>query len=394
MAVPPKNLFKEREVFMSFIKKTRTRTTRMLFLFVMISVAFGWSSGSAWATDWSDGFPLAKHAFLAQCRAYMVPVDVPSVGAAEVYGELCVPRGSTPETVQLLVHGTSYNHNYWDWPYRPDKYSHVLVALKNGYATFNIDRLGTGLSSKPNSSLVTVDAVVESMHQIVSKLRNGEIGRQSFSKVVYFGSSLSTALGWLLGSSHPEDIDFFVMTGLIHFTTQHFFNWVLQFHLDPACQDPKFKNWDIDCGYITTHPGTKGLFYLYEPNIDPINILLDEALKDIASPVLTLGTAVYVGVDAIHGTTVPVEPEGAPSRDIKVPTLVLFGEFDETGCGSDGFVCTDENIYNFEAPFYSPEAQLEVHVIKNTGHALTIHFSAPETANLTHDWLARKLAPH
>jgi pimeloyl-ACP methyl ester carboxylesterase len=383
--------FSKKEAFMFFFKKFQNRILGILWVFTLVLAGVIWSASSAYAMEGIDGLPLPKHLFLADCQTHMVPVNVPSVGAAEVYGELCVPRDSTPKTVQLLVHGTSYNHNYWDWPYQPDKYSHVLEALKRGYATFNIDRLGTGLSSKPDSSLVTVDAVVESLHQIVTKLRAGEIGGKSFSKVVYFGSSLSTALGWLLGSSHPGDIDLFVLTGLIHFTTQHFFNWVLQFHLDPACEEPKFKGWHIDCGYITTHPGTKGLFYLYEPNIDPINILLDEALKDIASPVLTLGTAVYVGVDAAHGITVPVDPETAPSRNIKVPVLEVFGEFDETGCGSDGFVCNDENIYNFEAPYYSPEAQLEVHVVKNTGHALTIHFSALETANFIHDWLAEKL---
>ena len=48
----------------------------------------------------------------------------------KIYGELCVPNGPAPDTVQLLVHGTTYNHNYWDWPEKPDAHSHVRAALE------------------------------------------------------------------------------------------------------------------------------------------------------------------------------------------------------------------------------------------------------------------------
>jgi pimeloyl-ACP methyl ester carboxylesterase len=311
------------------------------------------------------------------------------VGDTEIYGELCVPRGESPETVQFLVHGTSYNHHFWDWPYQPAKYSHVREALKKGYATFNIDRLGTGLSDKPDSTLVTADVMVEAFHQIVTKLRSGEIGGQAFSKVIYFGSSLSTAIGWLLGSQHPEDIDLFVLSGLIHLTRPGFFQMVVQWHVDPACEAFPWKYLGIDCGYIVTHPGTKGNFYHYEPNEDPFNLALDELLKDIASSTLTFTTAVYVGVGP--GGPGPVPVEGAPSRDIQVPVLVVFPEFDETGCGPDALVCTEENVYNFEAPFYSPEAELEVYVPADTGHAHTLHFSAKDTANFIHNWLGEHL---
>src|SRR5580692_6889128 len=90
---------------------------------------------------------MAKHDN-SDCQSFMVPVTVENVADAELYGELCIPKGRTPNTVQLLVHGTTYNHNYWDWPENPDTHSHVRAALAAGYATFNIDRLGVGKSTK------------------------------------------------------------------------------------------------------------------------------------------------------------------------------------------------------------------------------------------------------
>ncbi|HKY63382.1 MAG TPA: alpha/beta hydrolase [bacterium] len=353
---------------------------------ILIALTLGaWPTGPAEASG-SNGFPLQKHSALATCRAFLVPVNVEPVGNTEIYGELCVPRGGSPETVQFLVHGTSYNHHYWDWPYKPEKYSHVREALKRGYATFNVDRLGTGLSGKPNSELIFADTVIEAFHQVITKLRSGELGGRAFSKVVYFGSSLSTALGWLLGSQHPEDVDAFVLTGLIHLTRPGFLEMVAKWHIDPACEAFPWKYMGIDCGYIVTHPWTKDDFYHYEPNVEPINVALDELLKDIASSTLTFDTAQYVGVFAP-----PPVPEGAPSRDIHVPVLAVFPEFDETGCGPDALTCTEENVYNFEAPFYDPDAELEVYVPLATGHAMTIHDNALETTGVIHDWMEEKL---
>ena len=162
----------------------------------------------------------------AYCESFMVPVTVESVPDAKIYGELCVPAlRPPPTTVQLLVHGTTYNHNYWDWPEDPETHSHVRAALQAGYATFNVDRLGVGQSTKPASQLVTLAATVDTLHQVVTKLRSGAIGNHKFTRVVYFGSSLSTAYGWMEASVH-HDIDAFVMTGLLHITRPTFLGLV------------------------------------------------------------------------------------------------------------------------------------------------------------------------
>jgi pimeloyl-ACP methyl ester carboxylesterase len=122
---------------------------------------------------------MAKHDG-AKCQSFMVPVTVENVPGAKVYGELCVPSGRAPSTVQLLVHGTTYNHNYWDWPENPEVHSHVRAALKAGYATFNVDRLGVGQSTKPASHLVTLAATIDTLHQVITQLPAAKNSRVSF----------------------------------------------------------------------------------------------------------------------------------------------------------------------------------------------------------------------
>jgi len=313
----------------------------------------------------------------AQCQTFMVPVTVENVPDAKIYGELCVPTGRTPTTVQLLVHGTTYNHNYWDWPEDPDEHSHVRAALKAGYATFNVDRLGVGQSTKPASHLVTLAATVDTLHQVITQLRAGTIGGHKFSRVVYFGSSLSTAYGWVEASLH-DDIDAFVMTGLLHFTRPTFLGLV-QKNLYTVCEDPMFSEAGLDCGYITNRPGSKSIFFYNMTNADQHIIDTDERLKDVVSGLL---------IEQSVPLVLSQDPKDSPSRSIRVPTLVVFGEQDMTASGSDGIVCTDETVKRAEAPYYPlVPGGIDVHVVANTGHSLPLHRGGRGTADFIMDWL-------
>ena len=88
-----------------------------------------------------------------------------------MHGQLCMPAGPAPTTVQLLVHGATYSRVYWDFPYQPERYSYQRDMARHGYATFAVDRLGTGQSSKPPSVTLLDSVEAASIHQIVGHLR-------------------------------------------------------------------------------------------------------------------------------------------------------------------------------------------------------------------------------
>src|SRR5688572_24285015 len=84
-----------------------------------------------------------------------------------VVGWLCHTGSLNGKTVQVLNAGGGHDHNYWDLSYKPARYSYVRDAIHNGYAVFNFDRIGTGLSDTPPSQVVTVQSEAYVSHQII-----------------------------------------------------------------------------------------------------------------------------------------------------------------------------------------------------------------------------------
>jgi pimeloyl-ACP methyl ester carboxylesterase len=311
------------------------------------------------------------------CRSVQVPVSLPDVAPSTLYGELCIPSGDQPSTVQLLVHGGTYNHYYWDLPYRPNKYSYVRKALDQGYATFNVDRLGVGQSSRPPSTKVTLQNDAETLHQVISGLRDGSIGPR-FDRVVWVGHSLGSIVAWIEASMY-SDVDAFVLTANSHNrdTTGP------QATLWQARLDPKFDSLNLDEGYYTTRPDTRGNTWYYLPNADPNVIDVDEqVLKDTIS-----ATEGFASVPLISSPP----PETAPSRNITVPVLLTYGQFDGTCKPPNGSECTPENMFAAERPYYSPEVELSVIVIDDAGHDIQLHRNSEESTGQILHWIDKTL---
>jgi pimeloyl-ACP methyl ester carboxylesterase len=312
----------------------------------------------------------------SSCRSVRTRVSLTDISRATLYGKLCIPSGRTPRTVQLLVHGATYNHHYWDFPLQPRRYSYAHQALQAGYATFDVDRLGAGASTRPLSPEVTIESGAEALHQVIGKLRDGSIGPR-FRRVAWVGHSLGSITAWIEASRY-RDIDAFVLTGVSH---------VIDTSgpapsLYPASQDPKFAGLGLDSGYLTTMPGSRGQSFYYAPGADPDVIALDEQLKDTVTAA--------EGAGAIPLITSP-PPQTAPSREIAVPTLLALGQFDPACRPPDGVACTEESMLAAEGPYYRPEAHLQVSVVPDAGHDLQLHLNAPSSTAKILDWLAGAL---
>lgn len=313
----------------------------------------------------------------ARFESTLVPVSLPGIGSTQIYGELCVPEGggSKARTVQLLVHGGTYNHNYFDWPLDPDRYSYVEVALKAGYSTFNVDRLGVGKSSRPPSESVTFDSGADAMHQVIASLRAGDVGGIPFERVIWVGHSLGSLTAWIYSESY-RDVDAFVLTGLLH-GFKPSFAAMLQDGSHPAMADDKFCDEIHDPGYLTSVPGTHGVAFYYRPGVDQAVIDEDERLKDT-----------YTLSELAKTPVVNDPPSLSPSRTINVPTLLAVGDHDASFFGPpDGRDCTPADVLADERPYYAPETHLQVLVAANSGHNLHLHRSAAETNAWTIDWI-------
>src|SRR5260221_11598193 len=129
-------------------------------------------------------------AFAADCTQYTVPVNLSAIDPTvyHIVGTLCNP--DTGNNVQLLLSGATYNHVYWDFPFQPKTYSYVQNTQGTGFATFNLDRIGTGASDHPLvPEKITIQSNAFVAHQVVTALKSGAIGGKVFSKVVLVGHS-------------------------------------------------------------------------------------------------------------------------------------------------------------------------------------------------------------
>lgn len=286
-----------------------------------------------------------------------------------VSGTLCIPTTYANGEIQvdLLVHGATYNRVYWDFPIQYPQYSYVKKTLGAGRATFTYDRLGTGSSSRPLSSFVTVQTDSYILHQVINWLRN----EKDFETVNSIGHSFGSIMA-IHEAALYQDVDRLVVTGLLHILGPVYLSGIPFY---PAALDPQFAGQGYDLGYLTTLPGSRTVFYA--SSADPAVIAYDEAHKDVVS-----------SVQAGEGLTEIQVPAGLNvSSNVKAPVLTVVGQLDPLFCGLTLDCTQDANVQEYETPFYTSAASLTARTIENTGHDLTLHPSAAISFEIINDWI-------
>jgi hypothetical protein len=193
-------------------------------------------------------------------------------GTYQLYVELCVPAdpvaASKVQTLQFLNHGGTLDHTYWDFA---PGYSYVDAAAAAGYATFNYDRLGYGLSDHPDPNQVVQAALQrEIAHQIIGMLRKATFGGRRIKNVVGVGHSAGSALTLAIVGKYPADFDALIFTG-ISTSVEGVAIAQYAFNLIPAALDPSGRFNGLDKGYLTQGAVAQDFqfpFYRY-PDFDP-----------------------------------------------------------------------------------------------------------------------------
>jgi len=293
-----------------------------------------------------------------------------------VVGWLCWNGTLANKTVQFLEHGLSYDHNYWDWPQQPQKYSYVRKAINADYATFNIDRLGDGQSDHPvDPSALTTQSEAFVAHQLVQDLRSGAIGDVPFSKVISIGHSFGSQVAAYEAATYG-DVDGVILTGSLHDLTPETYT-VIAPTFYPAFLDPKFANSGLAPGYLTSMPGTRGNSFYNTTYADPDVIALDEILKQT-------GTV---------GELATITDGSAITSQIQVPVLLTLGQQDLFLCNSDpAFSCANNaTILARESSHFAAQTCLEAYVQPKSGHDINLHPNAHLGFETTLDWTNRRV---
>ncbi|MET0133811.1 MAG: alpha/beta hydrolase, partial [Kibdelosporangium sp.] len=301
------------------------------------------------------GFPVAPaqaQAGAVTCQDLTLPVSLAGQ-AHRMYGKLCTPQGA--RTVQVLVPGASYNSAYWDFPYTPETRSYRLAMNKAGYATFTLDRLGTGRSTRPASVLLTAFTQATVVHQVVQAFRAGT-GAPRFARIILGGHSVGSAIAIIEAGTY-HDVDGVLVTGLTHGINPLGALPILA-SLIPAGLDPLLAPKGYDAGYLTTMAGVRFAdFHLPGARVSGVPET-DENTKDAFAPGEVVDTVLL-------GAVLPY------SRRINVPVLLVMGK-DPAFCG---FLLapdcsTAAALYRSESSKYSSAAKLQTFVLPSYGHSL------------------------
>lgn len=304
----------------------------------------------------------------AQCTETDLSVSLALLLPQKVHATFCQPAGTIPKTVQLLVHGGTYNRLYWDLPGMP-AYSYQRDLAERGMATIAIDCPGSGDSSQPLSALITGTGLASVVHQVIGQLRSGRATGTAFDRVVLVGHSMGSGVVALEASTY-RDVDAVVLTGFSHSMNVLGLTGIFVDGVRPALLDPTLSRRLPDPGYVTTIPGTRHLFH--DPGrVAPDVLAADEATKDqvAATVVPDLLTLAFLS---------------PATRSINVPVLIADGQVDTLFCA---FHCaTPQDLTDAESAYFT--SPLTVFLLPGAGHSLGLAVNAPDFRAAVHDWIA------
>jgi pimeloyl-ACP methyl ester carboxylesterase len=314
----------------------------------------------------------------ARCSTvhFDVVLDESAPDTYSIVGELCRPALGGARTLQILLHGASFNRHYWDFPFRPRRYSYVRHANAAGFATLAVDRLGTGDSDRPPPELVTVHASAGTVHQMVGAIRSGDHrdddGRRlRFDNIVLVGNSFGSNISWTEAGIFG-DVDGLILTSISHDQNPPGAP-LTQLYAYPANHDPKFIGLGLPDGYLTTVPGRRAEMFFYLPGTAPAVLPVDEALKD------TLPVGMLFDQFSTYELT----------QNIHVPVLNVIGDFDILSCQLPS--CTASGSVAAEGSNYPADACYTQLIVPNSAHALNLHRNAPRWYRRAQRWVKRAI---
>ncbi|HEY0560918.1 MAG TPA: alpha/beta fold hydrolase [Frankiaceae bacterium] len=309
--------------------------------------------------------PAPPAAAAGVCRNVHLPVGLSARAPQNLalFGELCTPASGTPRTIQVLVHGATYSHTYWNFPGFDGRYSYSAAMNRAGYATLALDLLGVGGSSHPASLTVTLDTEAYAIHAAIQAARSGALGTP-YARVLLVGHSLGTLTSDVEIATY-HDVDGFIATGTSHgpgaLGLARILSGTRPALLDPVTR-PQVPAGDL--GYLTI-PGARTAFYA-GGDVDPAVRAADEATRspDPAAYAATLGP--YLLATPLLRT-----------NEITVPVLLVNGTGDAVFCaqgqGLSGTDCSSAAALRAsEARSYGPAAHLATYVLPRAGHDINL----------------------
>ena len=319
--------------------------------------------------------------------------------------QLCVPtNGTKSHNLFIATHGGLFDKRYWDAAINPEEYSFVEAALARGYSILTYDRLGNGLSDKPDAyTIVQAPIQLEILRSITNMARSGELLKHtagnassagvtvsaastnasngsviSFDKIIHIGHSFGSILTTALLATYGNLSDAAVSTGYI--MNDHFAEMRKTSHgLEYAPQNNQTLFGDRSSGYMVdgTLSGFQTVFFSTQANTTTGTGGFDTEVLDYAFSIRqTITTSEFL----------PPTIDLGAAPDFKGPLQFMLAEFDYPVCRGDCRLSFDPVFFQ---SLYPNATDIDIYTQEGNGHALTLHRKANTGFKATLDWLDR-----
>ncbi len=260
--------------------------------------------------------------------------------AAFLYETRAERRG----VLQVLMHGNSYDHRYWDaGRINGEDYSYARYMTEQGFDLLAIDMPGVGASSTPNGFSVSIDAVGKALGDLLQRLRDGSaLPGRTYGHISSVGHSMGSILGVYAEAQYPA-ADSLIVTGTGYFPGRSSSGWA------PGEREELIKE-----EYSLVPPGHRRRFY-HAPSADPDVIDYDNAVLRTRMP------------SGLWGDCIPLRdaPNSGVSR-VTCPVYVQLGEKDPIMAGE--YADQERGCYTS-----SPDVRSEQ--LPDMGHSFNLHLN-------------------
>jgi pimeloyl-ACP methyl ester carboxylesterase len=318
-----------------------------------------WVALVLWAVLAPPGTAEAKGPRDVKVERRVFPVRLSDGGTYSVVGYLYYQGSLKNRPVQILTHGITYNHGYWDLPEIDGQdYSYARYMARQHYAVLALDLPGAGESDRPDGDFLNLAESASALHQVALQLR-ATAEKNTFETLVYVGHS-NGALISTFAQALYGDAQAVVMTG-----------WLNTLHSVPV--DPGAIGAVLQQGPYIRLPGEmRGALFYDAANADPAVITYD---NEVISDTVSRGQMIDL-------LTMLTYPQLIPAQALTVPVMVQLGDNDLMAPAANAAT---------EAQAYPHSPRVWVDPISHTGHVFNGHYSRVEGWERIDAWI-RSLA--
>ncbi|KAG7002240.1 multidrug resistance protein fer6 [Physcia stellaris] len=315
-----------------------------------------------------------------------------------ISAQLCIPpHGAKKSHLQIATHGAGFDKRYWDSAFEPAQYSYVDATLSAGYSILTYDRLGTGLSSKPDANTVVQTPIqLDILRSITEIARNGSLLQHvpkaepkagnsstshvvSFDKIIHVGHSFGSMLTSALLTTYPQLSDGAIITGFIPFDKHSRFLFNL-FRLAYAPQNDPTLFADRGEGYMVpeTRSAMQSGFFSTRSNTSAMTGGFEPRALDYAFSIRqTFSTGELMTVRA---------PLLGPQKSFRGPLFYLLAQYDFLVCQGD---CSDAFDIESLKMMYPNATNIGNYTQLGSGHGLTLNRGAERGYRAGFEWLRK-----